>query len=237
MRTADPIVIVGAARTPMGGFLGDLKDVTAPALGARAIAAAVERAGISGESVDEIFMGCVLPAGLGQAPARQAAHRRRPAAIAAGATTVNKMCGSGMQAAMLAHDALAAGSADVVVAGGMESMTQRALPAAKRRSGSRMGHDRVIDSHVPRRARGRLRQRAADGRLRRGLRRSLPVHPRRRRTLTRSSSLERAQARDQERRFRRRDRPRQREGAARRQTLVSTDEQPPQGAARTRSRR
>ena len=144
MRTTDPIVIVGAARTPMGGFLGDLKDVTAPALGARAIAAAVERAGIAADSVDEIMMGCVLPAGQGQAPARQAAIGAG-LPLAAGATTVNKMCGSGMKAAMVAHDLLRAGSADVVVAGGMESMSNAPYLLDRARTGYRMGHGRTID--------------------------------------------------------------------------------------------
>ncbi len=145
MRTTDPIVIVGAARTPMGGFLGDLKDVTAPALGARAIAAAVERAGIAADSVDEILMGCVLPAGQGQAPARQAAIGAG-LPLAAGATTVNKMCGSGMKAAMVAHDLLRAGSADVVIAGGMESMSNAPYLLDRARTGYRMGHGRTIDS-------------------------------------------------------------------------------------------
>ncbi len=144
MRTTDPIVIVGAARTPMGGFLGDLKDVTAPALGACAIAAAVERAGIAATSVDEIMMGCVLPAGQGQAPARQAAIGAG-LPLAAGATTVNKMCGSGMKAAMVAHDLLRAGSADVVVAGGMESMSNAPYLLDRARTGYRMGHGRTID--------------------------------------------------------------------------------------------
>jgi acetyl-CoA C-acetyltransferase len=142
--SADPIVIVGAARTPMGGFLGDLKDVTAPALGARAIAAAVERAGLAAASVGEILMGCVLPAGQGQAPARQAAIGAG-LPIAAGATTVNKMCGSGMKAAMIAHDLLCAGSADVVVAGGMESMSNAPYLLDRARTGYRMGHGRTID--------------------------------------------------------------------------------------------
>ena len=144
MITADPIVIVGAARTPMGGFLGDLKDVSAPALGARAIAAAVERAGIAADSVDEIFMGCVLPAGQGQAPARQAAIGAR-LPLAAGATTINKMCGSGMKAAMIANDLLRAHSADVVVAGGMESMSNAPYLLDRARMGYRMGHGRTID--------------------------------------------------------------------------------------------
>ena len=144
MTTADPIVIVGAARTPMGGFLGDFKDVSAPALGARAIAAAVERAGIAATSVDEVLMGCVLPAGQGQAPARQAALGAG-LPLAAGATTVNKMCGSGMKAAMFAHDLLRAGSADVVVAGGMESMSNAPYLLDRARTGYRMGHGRTID--------------------------------------------------------------------------------------------
>jgi acetyl-CoA C-acetyltransferase len=142
--STDPIVIVGAARTPMGGFLGDLKDVPAHALGARAIAAAVERAGVGVDSVDEVLMGCVLPAGQGQAPARQAAIGAA-LPLAAGATTINKMCGSGMKAAMVAHDLLRAGSADIVVAGGMESMSNAPYLLDRARSGYRMGHGRTID--------------------------------------------------------------------------------------------
>ena len=144
MSAQDPIVIVSAARTPMGGFLGDLKDAPAHALGARAISAAVERAGIKADSVDEILMGCVLPAGQGQAPARQAAIGAG-LPLAAGATTINKMCGSGMKAAMVAHDLLRAGSADVVVAGGMESMSNAPYLLDRARSGYRMGHGRTID--------------------------------------------------------------------------------------------
>src|ERR1700683_1086763 len=121
MTITDPVAIVGAARTPMGGFLGDLKDVSAPALGARAIAAAVERAGIAADTVDEILMGCVLPAGQGQAPARQAAIGAG-LPLGAGATTINKMCGSGMEGAMVAHDLLRAGSADYGVGGGVGSV-------------------------------------------------------------------------------------------------------------------
>ena len=144
MTTSDAIVIVGAARTPMGGFLGELKDVTAPALGARAISAAVERAGIAATSVNEILMGCVLPAGQGQAPARQAAIGAG-LPLATGATTINKMCGSGMKAAMVAHDLLRAGSADIVVAGGMESMSNAPYLLDRARTGYRMGHGRTID--------------------------------------------------------------------------------------------
>jgi acetyl-CoA C-acetyltransferase len=141
----DPIVIVSAVRTPMGGFQGELKSLTAPQLGAAAIKAAVERAGVASDSVDEVLFGCVLPAGLGQAPARQAA-------LGAGldkstrCTTVNKMCGSGMETTMLAHDMLVAGSADVVIAGGMESMSNSPYLLDRARAGYRMGHGRVLDS-------------------------------------------------------------------------------------------
>ncbi|MDE3120360.1 MAG: acetyl-CoA C-acetyltransferase, partial [Paracoccaceae bacterium] len=140
----DPVVIVGMARTPMGGFQGDLAGATASELGAAAIRAAVERAGVPAADVQEIVMGCVLPAGQGQAPARQAALGAG-LPLGAGATTVNKMCGSGMRAAMFAHDMLAAGSADVIVAGGMESMSNAPYLLDRARSGYRMGHGRVID--------------------------------------------------------------------------------------------
>src|SRR5271165_3823931 len=144
MNAEDAIVIVGAARTPMGGFLGDFKDVPAAALGARAISAAVERAGVAADSVDEVLMGCVLPAGQGQAPARQASLGAG-LPLGAGCTTINKMCGSGMKAAMVATDLLRAGSADVVVAGGMESMSNAPYLLDRARSGYRMGHGRTID--------------------------------------------------------------------------------------------
>ncbi|MCG6576959.1 acetyl-CoA C-acyltransferase [Pseudomonas sp. AF32] len=140
----DPIVIVSAVRTPMGGFQGELKSLTAPQLGAAAIKAAVERAGIDADAVEEVLFGCVLAAGQGQAPARQAA-------LGAGldkstrCTTLNKMCGSGMEAAILAHDMLVAGSADVVVAGGMESMSNAPYLLDRARSGLRMGHGKVLD--------------------------------------------------------------------------------------------
>ena len=139
----EDIVIAGAARTPMGGFQGELAELTAPQLGAAAIRAALN--GVAPEAVDETLMGCVLPAGLGQAPARQAA-------LAAGlpvsvpATTVNKMCGSGMKAVMLGFDALASGSADIVMAGGMESMSNAPYLLPKARAGMRMGHGEVKDS-------------------------------------------------------------------------------------------
>lgn len=142
---SDPVVIAGHARTPMGAFQGVLSGLTAPQLGAAAVQAAVERAGVSPQAVEQIVMGCVLPAGQGQAPARQAA-------LGAGlplhveATTVNKMCGSGMQAAIMAHDALLAGTARVVVAGGMESMTNAPYLLMKHRGGARIGHDAVKDS-------------------------------------------------------------------------------------------
>ncbi|WP_234188082.1 acetyl-CoA C-acyltransferase [Shinella sp. NM-101] len=140
----DPIVIVGSARTPMGGFQGDLGHATAPELGAAAIRAALERSGVAPDAVDETVFGCVLPAGQGQAPARQAAIGAG-LPFAAGATTVNKMCGSGMKAVMLAHDLIAAGSASVAVAGGMESMTNAPYLLDRARGGYRLGHGRVID--------------------------------------------------------------------------------------------
>jgi acetyl-CoA C-acetyltransferase len=141
---ADPIVIASYARTPMGSFQGALSPVKSTDLGAAAVKAAMERAKVSGEQVQQIFMGCVLPAGLGQAPARQAAiHAGLPKSVEA--TTVNKMCGSGMQAAIMAHDALKAGTADVIVAGGMESMTNAPYLMTKHRAGARIGHDTVYD--------------------------------------------------------------------------------------------
>src|ERR1700691_1108105 len=144
MAASDPIVIVGSARTPIGAFQGDLKDLTAPQLGAAAIRASIERAGISSDAVDEVLFGCVLPAGLGQAPARQAALGAGLAA-STGAVTINKMCGSGMKAVMLAHDLLLAGSAKIVVAGGMESMSNAPYLLDRARSGYRMGHGRILD--------------------------------------------------------------------------------------------
>jgi acetyl-CoA C-acetyltransferase len=140
----DPVVIVSAARTPMGAFQGELKGFSAPDLGAAAIRAAVERAKLKPGEVQEVIMGCVLPAGQGQAPARQASLGAG-LPLAAACTTVNKMCGSGMKAAMLAHDLLLAGSADVVVAGGMESMTNAPYLLPKARGGYRMGHAQVLD--------------------------------------------------------------------------------------------
>ncbi|MCF7532818.1 acetyl-CoA C-acyltransferase [Pseudomonas petrae] len=144
MSNDDPVVIVSAARTPMGAFQGDLKSLTAPQLGAAAIRATVERAGIDAAQVDEVLFGCVLPAGLGQAPARQAALGAG-LSDATTCTTLNKMCGSGMQAAILGHDMLLAGSADVVIAGGMESMSNAPYLLEKARSGFRMGHGQIID--------------------------------------------------------------------------------------------
>ncbi|MFN4095849.1 MAG: acetyl-CoA C-acyltransferase [Sphingomonas sp.] len=142
--STDPVVIVSYARTPMGSMQGALADVTATELGATAVGAAVERAGLKGEAIERIYMGCVLPAGLGQAPARQAAIRAGlPQHIEA--TTVNKMCGSGMQAAIMASDALAAGSADLIIAGGLESMTNAPYLSLKHRNGARIGHDRLFD--------------------------------------------------------------------------------------------
>ncbi|MCK9516839.1 MAG: acetyl-CoA C-acyltransferase [Ottowia sp.] len=140
----DPVVIVAAARTPMGGFQGELAGVSAPELGGTAIQAAVERAGLKPEQVQEVLMGCVLPAGLGQAPARQAAiNAGLP--LSAGCTTVNKVCGSGMKATMIAHDQILAGSSDVIVAGGMESMTNAPYLLSRARGGYRLGHGQVLD--------------------------------------------------------------------------------------------
>jgi len=140
----DPVVIVGAARTAMGGFLGEFKSVAASDLGAAAIRAAVERAVISPADIDDVLMGCVLSAGQGQAPARQAAIAAGiPNSV--GATTINKMCGSGMKAIMLAHDQLAAGSSSIVLAGGMESMSSAPYLLDRARNGYRLGHGKVID--------------------------------------------------------------------------------------------
>ncbi|MCB1185120.1 acetyl-CoA C-acetyltransferase [bacterium] len=141
---SDPVVIVSAARTPMGGFQGDLSALTAPQLGAAAIRAAVERAGVEPGHVEEVLMGCVLPAGVGQAPARQAALGAG-LPLSAGCATINKVCGSGMKATMLAHDLLMAGSAQVMVAGGMESMSNAPYMLPKGRSGYRLGHGQVLD--------------------------------------------------------------------------------------------
>ena len=144
MSTPDPVVIVSAVRTPLGRFQGDLSSFSAHNLGSHAIGAALERAKLSPERIDEVFMGCVLPAGQGQAPARQAA-RGAKLPDATGATTVNKVCGSGMKATMLAHDIISAGSADIVISGGMESMTNAPYLLQKARGGYRVGHDRIID--------------------------------------------------------------------------------------------
>ena len=144
MSTSDPIVIVSAVRTPMGGFSGCLANVTSPDLGATAIKAAVAKAELNSEQVDEVIMGCVLPAGLKQAPARQAAIAA-DLSLSTVCTTINKVCGSGMKAAMQAHDGLLAGSIEVAVAGGMESMSNAPYLLPKARAGMRMGHGQVID--------------------------------------------------------------------------------------------
>ena len=140
----DPIVIVGAARTPMGGFQGELGAVPSPQLGATAIKSALERAGIAGEDVSEVLMGNVLAAGLGQAPARQAALGAE-LALGTPSTTISKVCGSGMKSVMMAHDQLKAGNGDILVAGGMESMTNAPYLLPKMRGGARMGHAEVVD--------------------------------------------------------------------------------------------
>ncbi len=141
---ADPVVILSYARTPMGGMQGALADVSATDLGATAVKAAVERSGVSAEDIERIYMGCVLPAGLGQAPARQAALKAGlPKSVQA--TTVNKVCGSGMQTVIMASEALASGGMDLAIAGGMESMTNAPYLLKKMRSGARIGHDKVYD--------------------------------------------------------------------------------------------
>ncbi|RUO36251.1 acetyl-CoA C-acyltransferase [Aliidiomarina sanyensis] len=142
--SSDAIVIVSATRTPMGGFMGELSPVTAPTLGATAIQAAIKQAGVASEGVSEVIMGCVLPAGLKQAPARQA-MLEAGLPLGTGATTINKVCGSGLKAVMFGHDLIRAGSADVVVAGGMESMSNAPYLLDKARQGYRMGHGQVLD--------------------------------------------------------------------------------------------
>ncbi|WP_020593929.1 acetyl-CoA C-acyltransferase [Kiloniella laminariae] len=141
---SDPVVIVSAARTPMGSFQGALSPLSTTDLGAVAIKAAVTRSGLAADDIQEVMMGCVLPAGLGQAPARQAAIKGG-LPLSAGCTTVNKVCGSGMKTVMLAHDALLAGSVEIIVAGGMESMTNAPYILPKARGGMRMGHGTVVD--------------------------------------------------------------------------------------------
>ena len=145
MSTAhDPVVIVAAKRTPIGSFQGQFAAVPAPQLGAAAIRAALGAAGIDGTAIDEVLMGCVLPAGMGQAPARQAAlGAGLPASVTC--TTISKVCGSGMRSVMVAHDMLVAGSAEVVVAGGMESMTNAPYMLPKAREGYRLGHGQLLD--------------------------------------------------------------------------------------------
>jgi acetyl-CoA C-acetyltransferase len=141
---SDPVVIVSVARTPLGGFQGDLSSLTTPQLGAIAIKSAVERARLKPEQVEEVIMGCVLPAGVGQAPARQAALGAG-LPLSAGCTTINKVCGSGMKATMLAHDLILAGSNEVMVAGGMESMSNAPYLLPKARAGYRLGHGQMFD--------------------------------------------------------------------------------------------
>lgn len=144
MSNSDPIVIVSAKRTPLGGFQGSLASQAAPELGAVAIKSAIAEAGLTGNDVDEVIMGCVLPAGLGQAPARQAAIKAG-VKLAAGATTINKVCGSGMKAAMMAADAINGDSIDVAVVGGFESMTNAPYMLPNARGGMRMGHGKAMD--------------------------------------------------------------------------------------------
>ena len=143
-QSTDPIVILSTARTPMGSMQGSLADASATHLGATAVRAAVERAGVDAADIDRIYMGCVLPAGLGQAPARQAAIKAGlPKSVQA--TTVNKVCGSGMQTVIMGAEALSSGNADLIVAGGMESMTNAPYLLKKHRGGARIGHDTAYD--------------------------------------------------------------------------------------------
>ena len=168
--STDPIVILSTARTPMGSMQGALSEVSATDLGATVVKAAVERAGVKGDEIDRIYMGCVLPAGLGQAPARQAAIKAGlPKSVQA--TTVNKVCGSGMQTVIMAEEALKAGNAELIVAGGMESMTNAPYLLKKHRSGARIGHDTAYDhmfldgledAYEPGRAMGTFAQCTAD---------------------------------------------------------------------------
>lgn len=144
MTSAEPIVIVGAARTPIGSFQGCLKTLSAPTLGAKAIRTALDRSGLENSDPDEVYMGCVLPAGLRQAPARQASIGAG-LSESVGCTTINKVCGSGMKAATLAHDAIRAGTARIVIAGGMESMSNAPYLLGKARAGYRMGHGQIYD--------------------------------------------------------------------------------------------
>ena len=170
MHNADPVVILSYARTPMGAMQGALADVSATDLGATVVKAAVERAGVDGAAIERIYMGCVLPAGLGQAPARQAAIKAGlPKSVQA--TTVNKVCGSGMQTVIMGSEALAAGSVDYVIAGGMESMTNAPYLLKKHRSGARIGHDTAYDhmfldgledAYEPGRAMGTFGEQCAD---------------------------------------------------------------------------
>ncbi|MCM0611372.1 acetyl-CoA C-acyltransferase [Marinobacter sediminum] len=139
------VVIAGSARTPMGGLMGSLSSVRSPQLGAESIKAAIERSGLQPADVQEVIMGCVLPAGLGQAPARQAS-RASGIPDSSGCTTINKMCGSGMQAVILAHDQIKAGTNNIMIAGGMENMSQAPYLLPKARAGMRMGHGQVLDS-------------------------------------------------------------------------------------------
>jgi len=141
---SDPIVIAASVRTPLGRFQGELSPIAAPRLGSSVIRTAVERAGLAPERIDEVLMGCVLPAGQGQAPARQAA-RGAGLRDATGATTINKVCGSGMKAVMLGHDLITAGSAEIVVAGGMESMSNAPYLLSQARTGYRFGHGQIFD--------------------------------------------------------------------------------------------
>src|SRR3989449_2317847 len=172
----DPVVILSAARTPLGRFMGELSPFSAHKLGAHVIGAALARAKLAPERIDEVFMGNVLPAGQGQAPARQAA-RGAKLPDATGATTINKVCGSGMKATMLAHDIINAGSAEIVLSGGMESMSNAPYLLTKARGGYRAGHDRIIDHMMMDGLEDAYETGRSMGDFGRGYRGSLSVHP------------------------------------------------------------
>ncbi len=175
MTATDPVVFLSYARTPMGSMQGSLSDASATDLGATAVKAAVERAGVSGDDIERIYMGCVLPAGLGQAPARQAAIKAGlPKSVQA--TTVNKVCGSGMQTVIMGAEALAAGSVDLIVAGGMESMTNAPYLLQEASSArARIGHDTAYDHMFLDGLEDAYEAGRADGYLRAGYRRRLPA--------------------------------------------------------------
>ena len=224
---ADPVVILSYARTPMGSFQGTLAGASATELGATAVRAAVERAGVQGDQIDKIFMGCVLPAGLGQAPARQAAiGAGLPTSVEA--TTVSKVCGSGMQATIFAADTIAAGSADIVVAGGMESMSNAPYLMKKHRAGARIGHDTIHDHMMLDGLEDAYEAGRSMGTFAEETARRLSVHARASGRLFGRVAVARAGCADVGR-VRSRDRRRDGQGPQGRYRSSTEDEQPPKG--------